>query len=117
VLPSRSSDLALKPGDTFRLETPGGGGYGDPLERDPQQVAHDVRDELISRATAQGVYGVALDPKTGQPQEAETRKLREAVRKTAQRYPKEPTVIRVTEQDVNFMMRASSALKNQESAK
>jgi N-methylhydantoinase B/oxoprolinase/acetone carboxylase alpha subunit len=111
LLPEKG-EIRMRRGDVIRFCQASGGGYGDPLERDPQQVARDVRDELISRSTAQNVYGVALDPKTGQAQEAETRKLREAARKTAQRYPKEPTVVPATEQDVNFMMRASSALKN-----
>jgi N-methylhydantoinase B len=47
-------------GDFIRLELPGGGGFGDPAERDPAQVALDVADELISRAAAEHDYRVAL---------------------------------------------------------
>ena len=47
-------------GDFIRLETPGGGGFGNPAERDPEQVALDVADGLISRETAERDYGVAL---------------------------------------------------------
>jgi hypothetical protein len=100
----------MRRGDVIRFCQASGGGYGDPLERDPKQVARDVRDELISRETARNVYGVELDP-TGQLLERETRKLRDESRKTARRYPSEPTVIPVTEQDVNFMIRASTAAK------
>jgi hypothetical protein len=39
----------------------GGGGYGDPFDRDPDSVRRDVRDGLIDRATARGVFGVLLD--------------------------------------------------------
>jgi N-methylhydantoinase B len=47
-------------GDFIRLETPGGGGFGDPAERDPEQVALDVADGLISSDTAERDYRVAL---------------------------------------------------------
>jgi hypothetical protein len=40
--------------------TGGGGGYGDPLERDPEAVRFDVEEELVSVAQARDVYGVAL---------------------------------------------------------
>jgi len=47
-------------GDFIRLELPGGGGFGDPATRDPDQVAADVADGLISRETAENDYRVAL---------------------------------------------------------
>jgi N-methylhydantoinase B len=40
----------------------GGGGFGDPLDRDPALVAADVRAGAVSEAQARDVYGVALDP-------------------------------------------------------
>ena len=43
----------------FVTGSPGGGGYGDPLKRDPEQVLRDRRDEIISEATMREVYGVA----------------------------------------------------------
>jgi len=48
-------------GDRLHLEMPGGGGYGDPLKRDPQRVAIDVRDGMVSAAAALEHYGVVLD--------------------------------------------------------
>ena len=42
------------------LSLPGGGGYGDPLERDPDLVARDVEDGLVSVERANDVYGVVL---------------------------------------------------------
>jgi N-methylhydantoinase B len=42
--------------------TPGGGGWGDPLRRDPAAVLRDVRDEVVSAAAAREVYGVVLQP-------------------------------------------------------
>ena len=47
-------------GDFIRLELPGGGGFGDPSTRDPDQVASDVADGIISRETAELDYRVAL---------------------------------------------------------
>jgi N-methylhydantoinase B len=47
-------------GDVIRLEPPGGGGFGNPAERDPGQVALDVADGLITRKTAERDYHVAL---------------------------------------------------------
>ncbi|WP_435256998.1 hydantoinase B/oxoprolinase family protein [Thioclava sp. FR2] len=40
---SKAQDVVLSPGDRVRVRTPGGGGYGDPSERDPSLVAEDVR--------------------------------------------------------------------------
>jgi N-methylhydantoinase B len=40
---SKAQDIVLTPGDRVRVRTPGGGGYGDPVERDPAAVAEDVR--------------------------------------------------------------------------
>ncbi|HVB17430.1 MAG TPA: hydantoinase B/oxoprolinase family protein, partial [Stellaceae bacterium] len=47
-------------GDFIRLELPGGGGFGPPAERDPEQVAADVADGIYSRAAAEQLYRVAL---------------------------------------------------------
>ncbi|HEY8871699.1 MAG TPA: hydantoinase B/oxoprolinase family protein [Stellaceae bacterium] len=47
-------------GDFIRLELPGGGGFGDPATRDPDQVAADVADGLITRDTALQQHRVAL---------------------------------------------------------
>jgi N-methylhydantoinase B len=61
-LPSRYADYPLRAGDIFRLDTPGGGGYGDPLARDPERVLADVREGLVSREVAERDYGVILQP-------------------------------------------------------
>ncbi len=49
-------------GDRLVLELPGGGGYGDPWERDPARVADDVADGLIGADDARRDYGVVLAP-------------------------------------------------------
>jgi N-methylhydantoinase B len=42
------------------MQSGGGGGFGDPMERDPELVAEDVREGYVSHAVAQNVYGVVL---------------------------------------------------------
>ena len=49
-------------GQVFRHVMSGGGGYGDPLEREPSQVREDVIDGLVSAAQAKTAYGVSLGP-------------------------------------------------------
>ena len=48
-------------GDAMRIEVPGGGGYGEPLERDPERVLEDVIEEKVSDQRARDVYGVVVD--------------------------------------------------------
>ena len=47
-------------GDLFRMVSAGGGGYGDPRERDPDAVLADVREEKVTREAARDVYGVVV---------------------------------------------------------
>jgi N-methylhydantoinase B len=48
-------------GERLVLELPGGGGMGDPTERDPSLVARDVRDGLVSSEIARSIYKVAVE--------------------------------------------------------
>jgi N-methylhydantoinase B len=59
-LPTRYADYPLRQGDIFRLDTPGGGGHGDPLAREPQQVLDDLREGNVSREAAERDYGVVM---------------------------------------------------------
>ena len=62
-LTSKVTDVRIRHGQHVRLETPGGGGFGDPLTRDPARVARDVALGYVSREAAKRDYGVALDAK------------------------------------------------------
>jgi N-methylhydantoinase B len=62
-------------GDRLIVEMPGGGGYGDPFTRDPEQVARDVRYGLIEAAQAEAEYGVILTA-TGDADTAATERRR-----------------------------------------
>ena len=76
---SKHVGIKLQRGGSVRLETPGGGGYGDPLLRDAAAVATDVRLGYISSAMAQSQYGVALAA-NGTADAAATTKLRATMR-------------------------------------
>jgi N-methylhydantoinase B len=53
--------VRLEPGETLISHSCGGGGYGSPLERDPERVRHDVAEGWVTRGRAEEVYGVVLD--------------------------------------------------------
>jgi N-methylhydantoinase B len=57
---SKMVGIHLQRGQKVRLETPGGGGYGDPLERDPELVRRDVSRGFVSPERAARDYGVSI---------------------------------------------------------
>jgi N-methylhydantoinase B len=60
MLPSKVTTF-LERGDHLLTMTPGGGGWGDPRERDPERVRTDVIEGYVSANRARAVYGVVLD--------------------------------------------------------
>lgn len=62
----------------LEMQAPGGGGWGDPLDRDPMLVKQDVEDGIVSEARAMEDYGVVLRDREVDP--AETEKLRATLR-------------------------------------
>jgi N-methylhydantoinase B len=60
-VPGKVGGFTLRRGDLVRLQSSGGGGYGDPLRRDPERVAQDVRLGYLSADQARARYGVCLD--------------------------------------------------------
>lgn len=60
AIPGKVSGFNLKLGDIVREETAGGGGYGDPLDRDPAAVGRDVAEAYLSTEAARSRYGVVL---------------------------------------------------------
>lgn len=59
-LPSKFPSYKFSEGDTLRTVSPCGGGYGDPLLRDPAAVLDDVLDGFVSAESARAQYGVVL---------------------------------------------------------
>ncbi|MBN1107021.1 MAG: hydantoinase B/oxoprolinase family protein, partial [Deltaproteobacteria bacterium] len=66
----------LKPGDVVTMDAAGGGGYGSPLERDPERVERDVREGYVSVEGARKDYGVVIDTATMKAAPAATEALR-----------------------------------------
>ncbi|WP_254536273.1 hydantoinase B/oxoprolinase family protein [Halomarina litorea] len=77
-LPSKVENVAVSAGDKLVFRTAGGGGLGDPLDRDPETVATDVERGLISAEAARESYGVVLSD--GGVDEAATDDRRESMR-------------------------------------
>jgi N-methylhydantoinase B/oxoprolinase/acetone carboxylase alpha subunit len=65
VCPGKVTGVPLSKGDTIRQVVAGGGGYGDPFDRDPELVLRDVRDGFISKTSAKKDYGVILRSRSG----------------------------------------------------
>ena len=59
-IPGKVGDFALERGDVVRMETSGGGGYGDPLSRAPERVQDDVALGYLDRDQARERYGVVI---------------------------------------------------------
>jgi N-methylhydantoinase B len=76
LLPPLSDGHILKRGDVVRIETGGGGGWGDPFDREPEKVLADVRGGFVSRERAHRDYGVELSVDGRSVNDAATRKLR-----------------------------------------
>jgi N-methylhydantoinase B/oxoprolinase/acetone carboxylase alpha subunit len=66
-------------GDVFVMTFVAGGGYGDPLDRDPVAVSADVSEGYVSSSAAKSAYGVVLNA-DGRVDEESTKKLRAQLR-------------------------------------
>ena len=70
----------MKPGDVIVIDVAGGGGFGDPLDRDPEMVQKDVNQGYVSLERAKEDYGVVIDPATMKVDLAATGELRRSMR-------------------------------------
>ena len=77
-LPAKAEGVKVKAGDVLYFNTWGGGGWGDPFERDPELVMHDVNRRLVSREGAKR-YGVVIAD-DGSVDTSATEQLREQLR-------------------------------------
>lgn len=69
--------LRLNPGDTVKITSSGGGGYGDPLERETERVRLDVELGFVSREAAENLYGCVIDSNGKVDEEATATRRRE----------------------------------------
>ena len=70
----------MKPGDVIIMDAAGGGGYGDPLDRDPEMVQDDVVHGYVSLEKAREDYGVVIDAGTMKLDSPATEELRRSMR-------------------------------------
>lgn len=73
------TNYGLEDGETARLVTSAGGGWGDPLERDPERVLEDYCDDYVTAEIAADVYGVVIT-KNGTIDHEATEQRRERLR-------------------------------------
>jgi acetone carboxylase, alpha subunit len=69
-----------KQGELYMISQGAGGGFGDPLERDPEAVMADLREDLVSDWTAREIYRVVYDERTRSVDAEKTRAARDAER-------------------------------------
>jgi N-methylhydantoinase B len=72
--------MTIRKGEVFRHVLAGAGGWGDPLERDPNAVLKDVRNELLSLAKAEADYGVIIDAQLWRVDAPATQRRRAEIR-------------------------------------
>ena len=77
--PGKVAGHLIEAGSTLMVRSAGGGGYGDPLQRDPERVALDVREGYVSAEAARLIYGVVIGA-DGHIELAATQKARERLR-------------------------------------
>ena len=80
ILCCKHEHSVINSGDVWYHSWQGGGGYGDPLERNPETVAEDVARDAVSLSSAADIYGVVLSG-SGEHDLAATHRRREKIRK------------------------------------
>jgi N-methylhydantoinase B len=73
---SKWSKIILHRGDVYEISLCGGGGFGNPLDRDPELVRKDVEYDYVSNAVAREYYGVVIEPTMMKIDQKATEKLR-----------------------------------------
>ena len=77
---SKDQGIVMTAGDTVEVWTPGGGGYGDPLERSPEEVGRDVFLGYYTSEDAAEQYGVSVRASDGSIDAERTNELRVRMR-------------------------------------
>lgn len=77
----RISAEVLRKGDLISFRSSGGGGWGNPLERDPSLVLEDFRNDLITLEIAEKIYAVKIDPENMEIDWKSTAELRNKMKK------------------------------------
>jgi len=78
---SRIANFKLQKGDIISIRSGGGGGWGDPYERDPDLILNDVKEALITPEQAREIYKVVMNPQTLEIDRKATEQLRATEKK------------------------------------
>ena len=96
-VPLPTAGMTMSTGQVELVVSQGGGGYGDPLEREPDLVVADVAEGLVSPDAARLVYGVVVEAAPGYPRldQGATATRRDAIRtdRLGGRTPRPPTAV------------------------
>ena len=76
----RQQNLEQYPSDVYAVRWCGGGGFGDPMTRDPADVQRDLDELAVTPHAAEEIYGVALHPDSGKVDPEATERKREGIR-------------------------------------
>ena len=79
-IPNKTDFVPIQSGDLLRIMTPGGGGWGDPLDREPERVLQDVRLGQVSLDSARHDYGILIDRNSMKVLEGKTVQERKKLR-------------------------------------
>jgi N-methylhydantoinase B len=80
VLQPRQEGFEQTAADVYAVRWTGGGGFGDPMDRDPNDLQDDLDDLAVTPAAARDLYGAVLDPGSGRVDRAATAARRAAIR-------------------------------------
>jgi N-methylhydantoinase B len=83
-------ETVISPGDVYYMCWQAGGGYGDPILRDPALVERDVREFKVSLPAAHDLYGVVIDPSSLQVDAAATEARRQQIRDERRQKARQP---------------------------
>ncbi|PON13949.1 methylhydantoinase [Candidatus Entotheonella serta] len=83
-------NIELQQGDILRIMTSGGGGWGNPAEREPLEVLQDVKDGFVSVARGRDDYGVVIEAETWKIDWRQTQECRQAMAATAPMFDRGP---------------------------
>jgi N-methylhydantoinase B len=80
TLQPRQEDFRQTAADVYAVRWTGGGGFGDPMDRDPDDVQDDLDDLAVTPEAAVSIYGAVLDPASGRVDRTATEARRAAIR-------------------------------------
>ncbi|ETW99687.1 MAG: hypothetical protein ETSY1_14075 [Candidatus Entotheonella factor] len=108
-IPPFGDNIELQQGDMLRIMTSGGGGWGNPAERDPLDVLQDVKDGFVSVARGREDYGVVIEPETWKIDWRQTQECRRTMTANPPMFDRGPSFEQLEQQRVGAFGHAPDA--------